>query len=159
MLTEENLGKDKRRAILSLKNGAQIEARDGKLYYGFLCSLLAEEPEVFRGLLAFAQDQNRAMLPGHRVRLMFLGGYLEPDGSIMPKVRDVLLSAYKETPDGPMLVNPFFLSRPEQARELERMETEGLDWLIRELRRKENTGKPPHEQKPDEDKGPPPGRG
>jgi hypothetical protein len=155
---EVQLEEESEDPILRLKNGGQIKAGEGRIQWRDLTALLQQEPDLFRALLALALGRPEAMSAEHRKRLRYIGGFLERDGSIIPYVRDVLLSAYQETAEGPVLVNPFILESEEQAREFERRDNEAADWLLRELRKKEDAGKPLPERKRKDNKGRPPGR-
>jgi hypothetical protein len=147
-LREERLAEeDPRKKIMPLKNGGQIEARTGMAYFDCFCDIQAQEPDDLRALLSLAQGQCEEV-PAAVIDGLRDTGFLEADGSLKPGPRDVLLSAYRETPDGPVLVMPFVLKDEEAARVFERMEQQGIERLIRRLRRDR-----------DKDEGRPGGRG
>lgn len=133
-LTEE---KDER--VLQLKNGARIESVRGNALYHTLCALLEQYPEAFRALLAVARNELQA-LPKAHIGLLRNGLLLNADGIIVPGTYDVLLSAYRETPDGPALVSPFRFSSEEELKQEEQAEKEGLDRVRRWLRGEESPG-------------------
>ena len=61
-------------------------------------------------------------------------GFLKQDGRLDADMQNVLLSAYQETTEGPVIVNPFQLTSPQDAAELSRSESKGIDRLLRRLR-------------------------
>jgi hypothetical protein len=124
---------------LRLKNGARVDATLGRGGYLALRGLLAREPELFRSLLAVARSEPVAIPERHDARLR-AARFLRPDGTIVPSIRDVLLSAYRETPDGPALVNPFQFASEEEVREEERADDAAWDRLRRGLRNDDNPG-------------------
>ena len=134
LLTE---GKDER--VLRLKNGAQIEADWGNANYFALQGLLEQEPEAFHSLLEVARGGLRAIPEGH-LSVLRNALLLRPDGTVTPGTRDVLLSAYRETPDGPALVNPFQFTSEEEVRREEQAEKNELDRVRRWLREGDKPG-------------------
>jgi hypothetical protein len=126
--------------ILQLKNGAQVEATIGVVYFEELSDLLDQEPEHFRTLLALARGQSEG-IPAEHTKALQRDGFLKGGGVLDEDMRNVLLSAYQETAEGVVLVNPFLLATPVQAAELERLEERGLDRLIRKLRKQKGDDK------------------
>lgn len=93
-------------AIVSLKNGETMESQLAWDYLDSLRLLLEEHPKHFLALLAAARGNER--LPrGNIAQLLRRHRYLRNDRSIDPDYRNVLLSSYQETPEGPVLANPF----------------------------------------------------
>ena len=128
---------DESEALLRLKNGARVEARLGRANYRSLCTLLEREPELFRSLHAIADARVAEVSEQHVIRLKDIF-YLRPDGTISPDVRDVLLAAYRETPDGPALVNPFQFISAEEVRQEEQAEGDSWKRLRKWLREDED---------------------
>jgi hypothetical protein len=68
-------------------------------------------------------------------------GFLARDRSPLPGARAIIEAAYRETPEGPVIVDPIDVSNPEHAATLQRAEDQlerirkgGLDRLIRRLK-------------------------
>jgi hypothetical protein len=140
--TEEWLA-DEERKQYTLKNGQQIEGRRGCLALLDLKGLLEQSPQFFRALLAIVQGRLEDASP-EAVAYLKDCGYLRADtGAVRADIPDVLLSAYQETPEGPVLVNPFKFNSTDEAREVEQSEKTSIDWLIRELRKDGGKGPSP----------------
>jgi hypothetical protein len=133
----------------ALKNGGRVDLDEGQVLFEVYQSMLHNDPRTFQDLLRVARGDTDVIPPESLARLKECGGVLRGDG-IAPAARDVLLSAYLETPDGPAVVNPFRVETREQAAELVGREDEALRRLGRLLRRDTGDG---------EDRGRPPGRG
>lgn len=141
-LKEERVSDDPRRRHYELKNGSRIEARWGGFHFERLVNLLQHEPGHFQGLLALARETPREVAPDTLRYLTEAGGFLR-EGVIEQGVKDVLLSSYRETVEGVVLVNPFRLADQTQADELQRQEDDNLRWLLRELGLEEDRDRPP----------------
>lgn len=131
-LMEEVLDHEVER-VLPLKNGRQIEARLGLATYQSLGYLFQRDPGLFLALRDIAEGRPEKVAP-RQTSALREALFLRRDLSIDDSVRDVLLSAYQEAPDGPVLVNPFKLQNPDEARALEQMQKAGFDRAIRLLR-------------------------
>ncbi len=144
-LTEELLEEERKSRILRLKNGVQIEASEGRIRLMDLEGLLEHHPDHFKGLLALARGKQEEV-SAETIRFLGESRIFLRAGEINPDVRDVLLSAYQETAEGPVLVNPFRFTSVEEAREMEREEKRNADRLIREIFEDDddrNKGDPP----------------
>src|SRR5580704_17015667 len=122
----------------TLKNGGQVEGSSGIGTLRALESLLVQSPDLFNALLAIVQGRAQDATPEAITELRkatFIGART---GAVIPEIRDVLLSAYQETPEGPVLVNPYRFESEAEAREVERDYGQSLDWLARHLRRKDD---------------------
>jgi hypothetical protein len=130
----------------TLKSGGKTSAIGGHFAVLHLQALLDQSPDDFRALLAIARGQPQDAAPECVERLK-RGLLLHPrTGEIYPSdLRDILLSAYQETPDGPVLVNPFRLNDAAEAQEVERKQKEGVNWLLREVF-KDRRGGPPERE-------------
>lgn len=126
------LTEDEGERVVPLKNGAQVEVALGRATYQALRGLLAREPELFGSLLARARGEPGALSEDHDARLRD-ALFLRPDGTLAPATRNVLLSAYRQTPDGPALVHPFRFTSSAEATQEERAEDAAWDrarrWL------------------------------
>jgi hypothetical protein len=116
---EGELTQEEGRAALPLKNGS---------------SLLEQAPEHFQALLAIAYGRH-AEAPSQSVEILKDALLLRPDGTLVPDLGNVLHSAYHQTAEGPVLINPFRLDDPEQVQMLEEMEQNALQKLLRRIRR------------------------
>lgn len=139
-IREKPLAEKPQEKFLQLKNGAQVEATVGVVYFKGLSNLLDQVPEHFRTLLALARGQTEGMTAEH-IKALQRDGFLKRDGLLDADMHNVLLSAYHETAEGSVLVNPFRFASPEQPAELERREKDGLDRLIRRLRKQKGDDK------------------
>ncbi len=129
-----------RRTTLPLRSGAEVEAGLGQAYLGILEGLLNGDRPLFDALVEVAQGR------GGEVGADAVAGLkralaLRPDGTPLPGLTDVLLSAYQSTAEGPVLVNPFKLTDPEQARKLEGLDDASHEWLLRQVRRGDERGR------------------
>jgi len=113
-----------------LKNGYQVELRRGMADYQSLGLLFEKDSSLFQALLTIAQGRPHDVSTENTAALRN-GLYLLPDFSMREDLRNVLLSAYQETPDGCVLVNPFRLESTDQAGALEHMEKAALERLLR----------------------------
>jgi hypothetical protein len=138
-VTKEGVLTDENEEMVTLKNGTRFDAGLTRAAYQTLDAFLEREPELFGSLLALARDQQDAVPADHITRLR-AALLVRPDGTLVPVVREVLLSAYRDTPDGPALVHPVrFASAEEVARE-ERAEEASWNWLNRWLREDDTPG-------------------
>lgn len=134
---------DRTRKTYTLKNGAKIEGGVGRAALRSLEGLLEQRPELLRALLAIVRGQREEVNP-QDIELLKDSGYLRAtDGAVCADLPDVLLSAYQETQEGPVLANPFRFENAAEARESEEGERQGIDKLIRKLRKDDGTGGPP----------------
>lgn len=128
----EELLSEERREQWPLKNGADIEIGIGQAYLRTLEGMLTNQPELFDSCRMIAQGQGENVPEAHR-RSLRKSLVLRPDGTLLPGFADILLSAYQETPEGPVLANPFRLDSQEQADRMSRLETKSFGWLLRRL--------------------------
>ena len=115
MNDEHHRRNDPLQQILRLKNGAEIGAEEGRMLLECLRMLDAER---LQSLLDLARGGtiDPTLLPPSLLSLSLTREpysfyadpvFFEAPGKIKPSIKDVLLSAYQETPEGPVLVNPF----------------------------------------------------
>jgi hypothetical protein len=97
---------------LRLKNGAMCDVRVALEDRSLLNFMHEVHPEHFQSLLALAKGQAEHAVPDH-VAWFEERGYVTADGGVREDLRDVLLSSYQTTREGPMLLNPFALDKPE----------------------------------------------
>lgn len=110
---------------LTLKNGTSISAAAGDTNYDLLSKLLEKEPALFQTMLAIARNP-KAEVPIKDVRFLAHAGFLTNRTRTMNEdMRNVILSSYTETPEGPVLLNPFKLETEEEASYLQEIEKQG----------------------------------
>jgi len=124
---------DERREVMALRNGGEIEIGMGQAYLGILQGLQSKEPGKFQSLVDHARG---AELPKDARAWLSSALVLRPDGTLLPGLLDVLRSAYRETPEGSVLVNPFRIDTPVQRETLQRAEAKTDSWIVREILRR-----------------------
>lgn len=103
--------------ILTLKNGAKVNARHALAMRDLLEALLHYHPDEFAALLNLCQlspGSTASPLSQRAVQCLKDHGSLDANGALRPIIRDVVLSSYSITPDGPVLTQPFALATPEE---------------------------------------------
>jgi hypothetical protein len=139
--TEGCLQEENQPKILTLKNGTQIDMRLGLALLDVLRNLSEDQPHHFQVLLAMAQ--------GHEVddpeSIKFLRrcGHLRKDRTINPNDQNILISAYQNTPEGFVLINPFILTDAAEARALELYVQQRYLRFLRILREEKDEGQSP----------------
>ena len=111
--------KKKERNRLSLKKGSDADVLLALSQLDHLGAMLRVRPERFLTLLALAQGRPEEAKQEHITHLT-KSGFISKDGSISQDLRELLLSAYQMTGDGPVLVNPFKLQTNEDKRKADR---------------------------------------
>jgi len=96
---------------LRLKNGAEVDARSAYIKWRMLEALHESKPHETHALLALTEGREAALSPEIFARLKQRhANWFHPDGTLVEMVRNVLSSAFRETPEGAVLVNPFQLA-------------------------------------------------
>lgn len=111
--------KERKDPILTLKNGAKVNGRHALAMRDLLEALLRHHPNEFATLLELCQSQPGSQPPPlsqATIRCLQDHGSLDADGTLRPIIRDVMLSSYHATPDGPVLTQPFTLATIEEKR-------------------------------------------
>lgn len=126
------MAEEKNERVVLLKNGARIEAGLGSATYLALRGLLEQEPELFQSLLALARE-DPIDVPENNIAALRDAFFLRSDGRPSLATRNVLLSAYRQTPDGPTLVHPFRFGSAEEVKREERAENNAWDRVRRWL--------------------------
>lgn len=123
---------------LRLKNGADVDARPAYVRWQLLHGIESRHPAHVRAFWELARGEDLAIPHDmlHEVRKRY-ANWFEQSGNLNSLVRDVILSAYRETPDGPMLVNPFQLATQAETDLFAQIEREDDDFLRRLLRRRD----------------------
>lgn len=107
---------DDERPKLRLKNGSEVDARSAYVDWRMLFAEQDLHPNNVQSLIALARGDPDSVSKEvvaelrERHRLWFAR-----DGTLEPIVRDVLLSAYRDTPEGVVIVNPFELTNQRDA--------------------------------------------
>jgi hypothetical protein len=115
--------------ILRLKNGELAEARLALAERNILDRFLTTQPRHFEVLLRLCRgDVPESPDAAWRKSLEVLKQRRSvlDDGTVRPLTRNVILSSYKVTPDGPVMAQPFALTN-EQNRELADLVDRQLD--------------------------------
>ncbi len=113
--------------LLALKNGSRHNARHALAEWRNLERMLRHHPHHFNGLLALCRHQEPTaagqpeLLPADSITYLKTDGVLGKDSEVRPIVRDVLLSSYQITPDGPAMTLPFAFSSHEERLIFERI--------------------------------------
>lgn len=141
-VTEEGEEKRKgaRRAELPLKkHTGRMEIVRARFVARELTDLLERHPDHFTALRAIVDGRPEEATEAHR-RDLREWLYLLPDGSPRPNVRLIMAAAVRDTPDGPVIVDPLDAARPEDAvvmkradEELERIKRKGWAELKRRV--------------------------
>jgi hypothetical protein len=113
--------KERKDPILTLKNGAKANATHALMMRDVLEMLLRVHPAEFATLLETCRSDAdgktpRPALSKAAIKCLNDCGALEPDSTVRPLARDVLLSSYHVAPDGPVLTQPFALATAEEKR-------------------------------------------
>jgi hypothetical protein len=88
---------------VTLRNGATEDLTQAMATWDTLTQIKDNQPALFAAALALAQGQE----PSPSMRRELRRGLLTlRNGVLRPAVKNVLLSSYEETPEGPVLVNP-----------------------------------------------------
>lgn len=130
-----------REETLTLKNGVVANAAMALFEYRLLSRLQKSDPERFAVVLRMAHGEPARMSRHQRKVFQNRTACTDENGNIRPLLRDVLLSSYTETAEGPVLANPFAF-RDARDRELtediqrgyERSVQKWIDEIRRELR-------------------------
>jgi hypothetical protein len=103
------------------KGGGQMEIGWVRAWEDDLRSLLEKHPDHFRALHALVEGRGEEVTKTLRHDLR-KWEYLLRDGSLHPDVQAVMTAAYRETPDGPCLVDPLAVTTPENAGSVQRFD-------------------------------------
>jgi len=124
-LTEERLQEEekkprrKRPELPLKKSGERREVRSTRSWEDVVRRLSEKQPEHFQTLRSLVEGHSEGVSTDH-VRDLTKWSYLKQDGSVQPAIRDIIETAYRETPDGPCIVDPFDVKNPADAATLQR---------------------------------------
>jgi hypothetical protein len=90
----------------TLKNGATVDIAFGLEAWDRLNRLLSTNPDLIAAAQAKLRGEEISPSMRQELREVFL---TDPDGALLPYIRDIFISAYQETKDGPVFTNPFKL--------------------------------------------------
>jgi hypothetical protein len=100
---------------LPLKRDAgQMEVGWARRWEDGLRDLLEKDPQLFRALEALVEGRPEGVSEQH-FRDLRESIYLLPDGSPHPDVKAIMMAAYRQTPEGPAVVDPLDVRSPEDA--------------------------------------------
>ena len=143
---EEHLPDDRKsnRPKLRLKNGSVVDARWAYVHWQTLQELEMGRRDHLQAFVMLARgDEPDA--PGQTredLRRRY-GECFTRDGSLDPIVREVIQSAFRETPEGAVVVNPFQLSSQADMDVLAKVELQVDRELRRLMRLMRGEDKPP----------------
>lgn len=125
-----NPNSEANREQITLRTGAVVERGLARAFYGMLTSLAEQDPVALAALLAIAQgrDANPAL-----VARLAAEGLLPDHGQPRPVARAVLLAAFRDTPEGPVLVDPFRYNSAEDLGRQEALDNHSTKWLLRDI--------------------------
>ena len=113
--------RDEKRAVLRLKNGAEVDARLAYVRWRILESIQRRHPEEMKLLMALAGlDMPKASelpKPSTEARNYLRRVYedwFEPNGELKHVISNVIRSSVRVTSEGMLLTNPFHLSNPDE---------------------------------------------
>jgi hypothetical protein len=132
------LPKDKRQPLLRLKNGKDVLVRKAYVVWDSLTSAQTKHPEHFEALVAIARNQENSVTSSlhNELRRHYLH-WFTAEGQLLPIVRDIIESSWRETPDGITLVNPFHLANQNDVNCLTEVEERDRRFLERLFRRRD----------------------
>lgn len=108
---------------LRLKNGVEVDARKAYVDWRMFVGAEKETPAHVQALVALARGDDGSVPSNVRLALQSTyEDWFASDGSLLPLIKDVVLSAFRDTPDGPVIVNPFQLTSQADAEVFDRVE-------------------------------------
>lgn len=117
---------------LRLKNGSEVDAREAYFIWRRLIGAQSQRPHYFQALLDLAQGQQTLVKDEMRSALQErYATWFNSDGALLPVVSAVFENAYRKTPDGPTLVNPFQLASQAEVDLFARVERADFEFLRR----------------------------
>jgi hypothetical protein len=126
--------------ILTLKNGGKAFARIALADSIDLRYVLQHHRRHFDVLLSLMRSEGASTPQSHRaslnesIRFLRRRAYLEEDGSLRARIRDVLESGYQVTPDGPVITQPFLLATDADKAAADRAATQLDNWFANGMR-------------------------
>lgn len=135
-MAEESEGADLSQIRLKLKDGTEVLAQRAYVQWQVLERFQQKFPVEFHLLLLLAKNE-LPPLPLHVYQGLCRGDgrldrtFFGKNGMVEEETRHLLVSAYRETSEGAMLVNPFELSTIEERQALDR-----IGRRVRQLRRR-----------------------
>ncbi len=94
-----------------LKNGSEVDAQPAYVWWRMLEALDRVKPAVARDLLSLARGEHWLVSHESAQRLRNdKRAWFDQQGQLDPIAKDVLLSAWRDTADGRVIVNPFQLA-------------------------------------------------
>jgi hypothetical protein len=129
------LGKDNpNRPKLRLKNGSEVDATIAYVDWQMLEAVETRSPDKLAALLAIARGEEASVAPQMLADLRNGYPWFEPDGTMEPIVRNVILSAMRHTSEGSLLVFPFDIKTETDKNIFTQVQREDDDFLRRKPR-------------------------
>jgi hypothetical protein len=137
---EDEQTKGARWTELPLKKGAgRMEIVIARAFAEDLGDLLERNPEHFAALRAIVEGRSADATDAHK-RDLTKWCYLMPDGSPRDHVKLLVAAAVRDTPEGPVVVDPVDITRPEDAavlrqaaQEMKKVAKKGWAYLERQV--------------------------
>lgn len=134
---EEHLPEQQASPKLRLKDGSEVDARKAYVIWRMLVSMEHDETHDLRLLAAFARGEEDKFHPMEQASLRKKRHqWFTADGSLEPLHFAVFSSAYRETGDGPVVVDPFQLrtdSDIDTYNHVQREHAHAMRWLRRRV--------------------------
>ncbi len=129
-VTEKKKDLEPPREKMPLKNsGISQEIWETRSDERHLRELLEERPDLFQALRSLVDGQSEGVTD-HQRRELRRKLVVASDYSPLPWVKPILDAAFRQTPDGPCLVDPLDVRTPDEAARLEQVDT-----LLKQQRR------------------------
>jgi hypothetical protein len=141
-MMEETLSEDEEGPLLRLKTGEEVNARPAYIIWTMFLVAQSKEPEELKLMVALARGIDLEIAPAIHSEAIYRNPLLfGPDRKMTAVARQVMLSAFRETPDGDVLVNPFQLATEKENDIFNDVETQAVE-RIRRLGRREGPERP-----------------
>jgi hypothetical protein len=126
----EGLLPDRIEGKVRLKNGSEVDAQPAYVRWRMLEALEKVNPSDARALLSFARG-DQWLLSSEAGQLLRdkQSPWFQSDGKLEPIAQSVILSAWRDTTDGPVIVNPFQLATQQDVDLLARIERQDNRFL------------------------------
>jgi hypothetical protein len=134
------MSRNREKPKLHLKSGVEVEARPAYSDWRMLEGMYEARPHEFQAILRLAQGKESGLSPSEfqKLRIRYVDWFID-DQTVVPLIRDILTSMYRDTREGVVLVNPFQLTNESERQLLLDIEAQ-CGRVLRHLR---DRGEPP----------------
>ncbi len=108
------------------RSGERRELGTTRFWEDYVRRLLEQHPAHFRALVSLVKG-NTEDVTEQRTEDLKEWLFLEVDRTVKPGARDIIETAYRETPDGPTIVDPFDVRNTADAATLQRANEERVE--------------------------------